>query len=244
MARIGRHGERVGTLAILFMLFLAFGAKAQQPPLITLPGHMLPALSRAQPAEPIEAATLRAKSAVTAPITLTVVLRRSDPAGFGAYLQDVYNPESANFRKFLSPTQVTERFGPSQSDYDAVRAHFEAQGFTLGEGSANRLTLMLNGTRTAAATALRVNIREYRIGEQQFFANDAEPALPVGIARRVEAVIGLSNLAVPAAASDFRVEVGLLFCQRRRTAIGSITGGQTYKDGLVDKSYGRPIQRA
>ncbi len=161
----------------------------------TLSGHVLPALARAAPA--VIEARVEAEAVEPSPLALTVVLRRTDEVGFQAYLHDVYDPASAIYRKFLTPAEVTERFGPSHADYDAVRTYFEAQGFALGEGSANRLTLTLNGTRSAAANALRVDIKDYRIGDRRFYANDTEPALPVDIAQRVEAVIGLSNLAVP-----------------------------------------------
>ena len=182
MKNIFGHGAVAAALIALGFVFAggagAAGVPGTEPSdsFATLSGHVLPALARATPVVVEE----RMKAAAAEPeLTLTVILRRTDEAGFQAYLHDVYDPASPIFRQFLTPAEVAERFGPAQGDYDAVRAHFEAQGFTLGEGSANRLTLMLNGTRTAAATALRVNVRDYRIGEQQFFANEAEPALPV-----------------------------------------------------------------
>jgi Pro-kumamolisin, activation domain/Bacterial Ig-like domain (group 1) len=164
---------------------------------VTIPGHVLPALTHATKAS--SGGKARITSAELAPVTLTVVLRRTDPVGFATYLQDVYDPQSQNFHHFLSPTQITDRFGPTEQDYQAVSAYFTQQGFTLGEGSANRMTLTLNGTRALASSALAVNIEDYRIADKDFFANDADPSLPAAIAARVEAVIGLSNLATPTA---------------------------------------------
>ena len=35
-----------------------------------------------------------------------------------ALLQQLYDPASPNYRKFLTVRQFTERFGPTQEDYD------------------------------------------------------------------------------------------------------------------------------
>ncbi len=175
---------------------LARGVTPDTPTLnsdrVALSGHILPALSAAQPV-----VTTMAASLVAEPLTLTVVLRRSNPAGFENYLRDVYDPQSPQYRKFLSPEEVSDRFGPSQADYDAVRTYFEQQGFTVAEGSANRMTLTISGTRATAKSALGVTINDYQLGERKFHANDSDPSLPKSLASRVEAVVGFSNLAMP-----------------------------------------------
>ena len=185
---------------LLFVIAM-FGASApfaqQHGPRVSLQGHVLPALALATPTSPQENSALG--NAGSDPITLTVVLRRTDQPGFALYLNDVYDQNSPQFRKFLTPAQVTERFGPAQSDYDAVQQYFSQHGFTVGEGSLNRMTLTLNGTRSGAEQALAVAINDYTQGTRRFYANDAEPTLPANIASSVEAVVGLSNLAKPAA---------------------------------------------
>lgn len=158
---------------------------------VRLPGHVLSALSGAKRVP----ASRQLSSAE--PIGLTVVLRRSDPAGYERYLRDVYDPSSPAFRKFLTPRQVSDRFGPTPEDYSAVRAHFESHGLTVSEGSVNRLTLTLRGTRAEAERALSVTIGDFSLGERAFFANESDPALPAALAPKVEAVAGLSDLARP-----------------------------------------------
>src|SRR5579864_3914590 len=85
---------------------------------VRLGGHVLPALARAA-REPDWAKWPTGKDATDAQeITLTIVLNRDDEAGFQRYLSDVYDPASPIFRKFLTPVQIAERFGPSQQAYD------------------------------------------------------------------------------------------------------------------------------
>ncbi len=166
-------------------------ARRRTPPsTVRLPGHVLPALTNAAPAP---------RGAGSDPITLTVVLRHDDQAGFERYLQALQDPRSPSYRHFLSQRQIADRFGPSQRAYDQVLHYLRASGFELVEGSANRLTLTVHGTRAATEDALHVRIRDYQLGDRTFFANDADPALPRELAPHVQTVAGLSNLARPGA---------------------------------------------
>ncbi len=158
---------------------------------VPLDGHVLSVLPQAK-----SVATPMSELAVE-PLTLTVVLRNRDEAGLDRYLADVYDAKSPRFRTFLTLPEITERFGPTREDYAAVEAYFVQQGFTLAEGSTNRLTLTLRGTRDMAERALSVRINDYTLDKRTFYANDTEPRLPADIASRVEAVVGLSNLATP-----------------------------------------------
>ena len=206
MNHVRRFGAAVAALVCLTLLESAGPVRAAAAPeaqitrpKVTLPGHVLSALARAKAASPELAARL---GTVEPPLALTVVLRRADPDGFARYLRDVYDPASPTFRQFLDPVQVSERFGPSAADYDAVRAYFEAHGFVLAEGSANRMTLVLRGTRAAASGALAVAVKDYQVAGKGFYANDTDPSLPEDIANRVESVVGLSDLATPRPMSD------------------------------------------
>ncbi len=112
-------GQRAAAAALIaFGLAFSGGASAASVPgtqpsdnFVTLSGHVLPALAGAAPVVVAE----QAKAATEAPLSLTVILRRTDEAGFQAYLHDVYDPASPIFRKFLTPAEVTERFGPART---------------------------------------------------------------------------------------------------------------------------------
>lgn len=222
----------LGTLFSLVLvaaasMHAASAAPEGEPGRVGLPGHVLPALANATQLPTDSAKLLKRREEL---IALTVVLRRSDPYGFERYLTDVYDPQSDQYRKFLTAQELADRFGPTPQDYDAVLTYFAQQGFILVEGSANRMTLTLSGTRAQAENALHVQINNYKIakkafnakdrdpslpiefasrieamaglsGDRKFFANTTDPSLPPTVASRVEAVIGLSNLAVPARAN-------------------------------------------
>jgi hypothetical protein len=188
------HSIAFRRIAWLIVIFIAgwvspasAGTLSQGP--FRLPGHVPAVLKRAKPV----AATRAAKQA---PLTLTVLLSRSDQAGFDRYLHDVYDPGSPQFHHMLSQQELAARFGPNQESYDAVLAWLHAQGFALEQSSANRLTVTVKGTRRQAEQAFALRIRDYKIGKRRFYANDNNPALPAELVGRVTAISGLSNLAV------------------------------------------------
>lgn len=156
---------------------------------IRLAGHVPEGLSRASvveaPSDGLEA------------MTLTVVLQRSDEAGFQRYLRRVYDPDSPDYRHFLSQSQITKRFGPTADSYHAVRNFLASNGFHVVQGSRNRLTLTVRGTRAAAESAFSVRIRDYRVGGTVVYANDRDPAVPLALAPSVFAIDGLSSLSSP-----------------------------------------------
>src|SRR5271157_4476866 len=51
------------------------------------------------------------------------------------FLQELYDPSSPSYKQYVTPKQFTERFGPSQEDYDALVAFAKANGFKSVGGS-------------------------------------------------------------------------------------------------------------
>lgn len=130
-------------------------------------------------------------------MTLTLVLKRDDPAGFERYMKEVYDPHSARYRHFLTQAQIARKFGPSRSSYAQVLRWLQSHGLELVEGSKNRLTLTVAGSRASVERAFALKVHDYRLGEVQFYANDSDPALPTKLAPHVAELSGLSNLARP-----------------------------------------------
>lgn len=168
---------------------------------IRLPGHVPDLPAQATPIEPAAIPPLTpAASAPILPMTLTLVFRRDDQIGFERYLKDVYDPESKQFRQFLTQAQITGRFGPARSVYDALLSHLRNNGFALVETSKNRMTVTVQGTRAATEQLFALGIRDYSIGAARFYTNDSDPVLPVFLANKVQAINGLSSFAVPSPA--------------------------------------------
>ncbi len=68
-------------------------------------------------------------------LQIDLVLPLRDPAGLDSFLQEVYDPTSPSYRHFLTPQQFTERFGPTQQDYDLAANYAKAYGLKVVGGS-------------------------------------------------------------------------------------------------------------
>jgi hypothetical protein len=134
-----------------------------------------------------------AAAAAEKSITLTATLNWSDPAGFEAYAAGV----AARKNPTLSLAELTARYGPTAEAYQAVIAYLERSGFTLVEGSANRLTVTVQGTRARAEQAFAIKIRDYQLSDRTFYANDQDPAVTAEIAPFIRSISGLNDLAIP-----------------------------------------------
>jgi uncharacterized repeat protein (TIGR01451 family) len=138
-------------------------------------------------------AAKRLKLAIGLPLRNTVVLTN--------LLQDLYDPASPDYRKFLTPQEFTSRFGPSEQDYEAVAAFFKSQGFAIKVRHPNRVLLDVEGSVGDIEKTLHVTMRQYRHPREarDFFAPDAEPRLDLNVP--ILHISGLDNFILPQPAS-------------------------------------------
>ena len=108
-----------------------------------------------------------------------IVLPLRDRDGLHSYLQEIYDPTSPAYHAFLTPQEFTERFGPSQEDWDALVAWAETNGFQILGGTRDGRDLWLTGAVGDIEKALHVNINTYKdVAENRtFFAVDREPTV-------------------------------------------------------------------
>jgi hypothetical protein len=129
------------------------------------------------------------------PRTVTVTLQRTDEAGFERFAAALRDPESSQYRHFSGPTELTERFGPSQDAYDAVRGWLVAGGLSDVQDSDNRLTISASGSRSTLEQVFGVTMGDFEVAGRRFASNTDAPVLPASIARYVTGVSGLNDLA-------------------------------------------------
>jgi hypothetical protein len=176
------------TRRIAFAIALcALAAPARAADTVVLKGHLLTApIAKAKKLPPRPEAPKEAA-------TITVVLNYTRPAEFETFAREQERAIVAGTFHPLPARELTARFGPTQQAYDDVLAYFQKEGFTLAQGSANRLTITLRGTRAAVEHAFTVKLVDYQLGKRVFFANDREPSLPRALAPIVRAIFGLSS---------------------------------------------------
>jgi subtilase family serine protease len=128
---------------------------------------------------------------------LDIVLPLRDPAGLKSFLSDVYDPSSFSYHRFLTVPEFTERFGPTQADYDAVISFAKANGLEVVGGSRDGMEVQVKGPVSAIEKAFHVNMLTYQHPTEgrTFFAPDREPT--TSLAFPLWHVSGLDNYSIP-----------------------------------------------
>ena len=116
------------------------------------------------------------------------------------FLEELYDPSSSSYRQFVTVPEFTERFGPSQEDYDAVIAFAKASGFTVVAGSRDAMDVQLKAPVANIERAFHITMRLYQhpTENRTFYAPDREPTVDLPI--RLWHISGLDNYSIPRAA--------------------------------------------
>ncbi|MFG2820015.1 protease pro-enzyme activation domain-containing protein [Kitasatospora sp. NPDC048365] len=125
------------------------------------------------------------------PVTVRIYLAGRDRAGLDAFAQDVSDPHSAQYRHFLTPEQLKERFGTSPEQVASVRAWLASTGLTVTSDTEHYL--VANGTAEQAQAAFAVQLHSFRRGNQTYRAPVGEATVPEAVAGSVLAVYGLNS---------------------------------------------------
>jgi uncharacterized repeat protein (TIGR01451 family) len=175
-------------LLAVMALFASNGAMAQERQ--QLKGHVPGVIQRMKLASTGE---LPASNRVWLAIGLPV----PNPAALDAFLQQLYDPASPNYHKYLTPEQFTQRFGPTEKDYQAVVDFAQASGMQVEHKHPNRMLLDVTGAAGDIEKAFQVILRVYQhpTENRTFFAPDVEPSVPAGLA--VLDISGLNNYGRP-----------------------------------------------
>ncbi|WP_158789293.1 protease pro-enzyme activation domain-containing protein [Granulicella sp. L46] len=130
-------------------------------------------------------------------MNLNLVLPLSDPTGLKSFLSDVYDPSSSLFHKFLTPTEFTAKFGPSQAQYDAVVQFAVSNGFTVTGGSRDAMDVQVRGPVSAVESAFHVHMATYQhpAESREFYAPDNEPTTDLPF--ELWHISGLDNYSIP-----------------------------------------------
>jgi subtilase family serine protease len=128
---------------------------------------------------------------------LDVVLPVRDRAGLQAFLADLRNPNSSDYRNYLTPVQFTERFGPTRQDYDAVVQYLRDFKLAVVGGSRDAMDIQVRGPVSAIESAFQISLMTYQHPTENriFFAPDREPS--VALPFQLWHISGLDNFSIP-----------------------------------------------
>jgi kumamolisin len=159
----------------------------------------------AVPGEPSVAGMTLAAAGTPRPnevLHINFALKSAKKADLPAFIASQHDPNSPNFRKWLTPVQFGQRFGAPLADVQAVAAYAAAQGFKVTHVWENHLFVAADATVAQVQKAFGVTIAGYERpadlvakGEPEtFYAPSGSVTLPADVAARVDNVVGLDNL--------------------------------------------------
>ncbi len=177
--------------AVLLTLLLALGplqGASAAADRVTLSGHVPGIVAGLAP-------TGRLPAQNNLALAIGLPLRQQD--ALDELLVQLYDPQSTNFHKFLSPEEFTARFGPTEQDYQTVIKYAEANGLTVTGKHPNRVVLDVKGKASDIERAFQVTLRTYKhpTETRDFFAPDTEPSVPTNLP--VADMWGLTDYGLP-----------------------------------------------
>jgi hypothetical protein len=108
-------------------------------------------------------------------------------------IDQLHDPKSPNFHHWLTAAEFGERFGPAQSDIDAVTGWLTQQGFTVNFVSPNGLSIDYSGTAGQVRTAFHTEIHRLSVNGVAHFANMSDPEIPSALAPAVVGIVALHD---------------------------------------------------
>ena len=131
-------------------------------------------------------------------LEVDVQLRPRDPSALARYAAAVSTPASPLYGRYLSRGEFASRFGPTPATMGAVTRWLASRGLTIGTVSANHLTIHAAASASTLERAFSIRLERLRLpGGRVAFANAQAPMFASSVARVVQGVVGLDDLAAP-----------------------------------------------
>ena len=116
-------------------------------------------------------------------MSIAISLPLRNEADLRNLIDQIYDPQSPNFHKYLSVSDFVSKYGPTKADYDAVVAFAKANGLNVVETSANQMVVDVEGPASAVQKTFHVTLGLYRhpTENRMFFAPDREPTVDLAV---------------------------------------------------------------
>ena len=125
-----------------------------------------------------------------------VIFFQSTPAqqaDLKQFLQNLQNPSSPSYHKWLTPEQYAARFGLSRNDVAKIENWLTAQGFEIVQPARGRNWIAFSGTAELVEEAFHTEIHYYNVDGVKHFANATNPTIPQALAGIVMGFHGLDD---------------------------------------------------
>jgi len=125
--------------------------------------------------------------------TIVMIVPQLRLNALAQYIQNLYNPSSSDYHKFLNPFQIYQNFSVSPITPDIVSY---ASQFGIKVNATVPLFPELIGSIGQFEQMFHVQFGMYKYGNMTYFAPSQNVEMPVSIAPYVSTILGLNNITI------------------------------------------------
>jgi subtilase family serine protease len=171
-------------LIAVSLLAMRMGVRADQNQRSLLSGNTLPLIQQAHLMQATDA---------TQQLNLSIGLQLRNSSELDSLLSAIYDPQSPQYHQYLTPDQFNQLFAPTSDQVQQVVSYLQGQGLTVTSVAPNNLLIDATGSAAQAQQSFNIQINNYQLGKQTFYANASPPSVPAPISQLITSIGGLDS---------------------------------------------------
>jgi hypothetical protein len=126
---------------------------------------------------------------------ILLLLKRSDAqeAALQDYLAQQLDKNSSNYHAWLTPEEFGAKYGPADTDIQAVTQWLTVEGFRIEKIYKGKTVIEFSGTSGQVRASFATEIHNYQVNGKTYIANSSDPHIPAALEPVVAGIISLNN---------------------------------------------------
>lgn len=122
-------------------------------------------------------------------------LKRSpeQQAALDRYTEELSDPNSPNYHKWLTARELGEQFGASEQDIETISNWLRSHGLVVNGVQTNRILVDVSGTAKQVSEAFHTEIHHLSVNGEAHFANMGDPQIPAALEPALAGVVKMND---------------------------------------------------
>jgi len=112
---------------------------------------------------------------------------------YDEYLEGLTQHNSANFHQWLTPAQVGESYGLTDSDLKRIEFWLMSHGIRVNYVYPNRVVMDISATAAELRESMRVSVHYLEVDGEKHFANVNDPEIPEALASAIVGIVSIHD---------------------------------------------------